>query len=247
MTVRAPARRWSSACPAGQGVSYGHQYVTDAGHDRSALVPVGYADGIPRNATNVGPGLVGGRAARVAGRVCMDQFVVDLGPRRSTARAGRRGRALRRAARRRADRAGLGRGDRHHRLRDRHPDRRPGAPASTSEERRVSAAPQALHRARASASPPPASAAAAGVAADRLSARRGTATRRWTAPTPTTSRADEELRRPRRRRRAAARRDRRARAGAGPPAPGDRRSPTVVFTHGYRLSLRAAGSSSGGR
>ena len=44
------------------------------------LVPAGYADGIPRNATNVGPLLVEGRRTTIAGRVCMDQFVVDLGP-----------------------------------------------------------------------------------------------------------------------------------------------------------------------
>ncbi len=65
--------------PAGQGVSYGHVYVTDR-ETVLGLVPMGYADGIPRNATNVGPVLVDGRPGRVSGRVCMDQFVVDLGP-----------------------------------------------------------------------------------------------------------------------------------------------------------------------
>ena len=65
--------------PAGQGVSYGHVYRTPA-DTVVALVPGGYADGIPRNATNVGPLLVGGQHVRIAGRVCMDQFVVDLGP-----------------------------------------------------------------------------------------------------------------------------------------------------------------------
>lgn len=65
--------------PAGQGVSYGHQYVTQR-DTTLALVPVGYADGIPRNATNVGPVSVGGRRHTVSGRVCMDQFVVDVGP-----------------------------------------------------------------------------------------------------------------------------------------------------------------------
>ena len=67
------------AVPAGQGLSYGHQYRT-AQDTEVALVPVGYADGIPRNATNVGPLLAGGRRRTVSGRVCMDQFVVDLGP-----------------------------------------------------------------------------------------------------------------------------------------------------------------------
>lgn len=65
--------------PAGQGVSYGHQYVTSQ-DTTVALVPIGYADGIPRNATNVGPVSVGGTRHTVAGRVCMDQFVIDLGP-----------------------------------------------------------------------------------------------------------------------------------------------------------------------
>jgi alanine racemase len=65
--------------PAGQGLSYGHQYVTSQ-DTTVALVPIGYADGIPRNATNVGPVSVGGTRHTVAGRVCMDQFVIDLGP-----------------------------------------------------------------------------------------------------------------------------------------------------------------------
>lgn len=72
--------------PAGQGVSYGHTYTTPA-ETVLGLVPLGYADGIPRNATNVGPLAVAGRRYRVAGRVCMDQLVVDLGP-DSIARAG---------------------------------------------------------------------------------------------------------------------------------------------------------------
>jgi len=65
--------------PAGQGLSYGHLYVTSQ-DTTVGLVPIGYADGIPRNATNCGPVSVGGTRHTVAGRVCMDQFVVDLGP-----------------------------------------------------------------------------------------------------------------------------------------------------------------------
>ncbi len=72
--------------PAGQGISYGHVYVP-ATDTVVGLVPAGYADGIPRNATNVGPLLVDGLRTTIAGRVCMDQFVVDLGS-RSTAQAG---------------------------------------------------------------------------------------------------------------------------------------------------------------
>lgn len=65
-------------CPAGQGISYGHTYTTSA-QTRLGLVPMGYADGVPRHASNAGPVQVGGRRYAVAGRVCMDQFVLDLG------------------------------------------------------------------------------------------------------------------------------------------------------------------------
>ncbi|MDQ1008940.1 alanine racemase [Streptomyces sp. V4I23] len=64
--------------PAGHGVSYGHHYVTGS-ETTLGLVPLGYADGIPRHASGRGPVLVGGEWRRVAGRVAMDQFVVDLG------------------------------------------------------------------------------------------------------------------------------------------------------------------------
>lgn len=64
--------------PAGVGVSYGHTYTTEA-DTVVGLVPLGYADGIPRAASNVGPVLADGHRCTVAGRVCMDQFVVDLG------------------------------------------------------------------------------------------------------------------------------------------------------------------------
>ncbi|MES9519206.1 alanine racemase [Streptomyces capoamus] len=64
--------------PAGHGVSYGHHYVT-SGDTTLGLVPVGYADGVPRHASGTGPVLVDGKWRTVAGRVAMDQFVVDLG------------------------------------------------------------------------------------------------------------------------------------------------------------------------
>lgn len=62
----------------GQGVSYLHRYVTNRA-TTLGLVPLGYADGVPRDATNVGPVMVGGRRRTVAGVVCMDQFMLDLG------------------------------------------------------------------------------------------------------------------------------------------------------------------------
>ncbi len=71
--------------PGGHGVSYGHTYTTP-GETTLALVPTGYADGVPRHASGTGPVLVAGKWRTVAGRVAMDQFVVDLGG--DTAEAG---------------------------------------------------------------------------------------------------------------------------------------------------------------
>lgn len=64
--------------PAGQGVSYGHTYTTQR-PTTLVDVPAGYADGVPRAASSVGPVSVNGLRHTVAGRVCMDQFVVDVG------------------------------------------------------------------------------------------------------------------------------------------------------------------------
>lgn len=64
--------------PAGCGVSYGHTYVTGA-ETTLAVVPMGYADGVARAASGRGPIAVGGRIRPIAGRVCMDQVVVDCG------------------------------------------------------------------------------------------------------------------------------------------------------------------------
>ena len=64
---------------AGEGVSYGHEWI--APHDTTvALLPVGYADGIPRALGGRFDVLLGGQRRPAIGRVCMDQFVVDLGP-----------------------------------------------------------------------------------------------------------------------------------------------------------------------
>jgi alanine racemase len=85
--------------PAGRGVSYGHFYTTTQ-DTVLGVIPLGYGDGIPRHASggSLGPGgpvLVGGgvddvaapgtglgtaRVLRIAGRVCMDQVMLDLGP-----------------------------------------------------------------------------------------------------------------------------------------------------------------------
>lgn len=64
--------------PAGSGVSYGYTHRTTA-ESTLALVPLGYADGIPRQASSRGPVSINGRNYRVSGRVAMDQFVVDVG------------------------------------------------------------------------------------------------------------------------------------------------------------------------
>lgn len=63
---------------AGEGISYGHAYTTTS-DTVAALIPAGYADGLPRHAGNAGPVQLGGRRYRIAGRVCMDQVVIDLG------------------------------------------------------------------------------------------------------------------------------------------------------------------------
>jgi alanine racemase len=76
MTARARVAL-TKRVPAGQGVSYGHTYFTPK-ETTLALVPLGYADGVPRHASNTGPVQLGGRRRTVAGRVCMDQIVIDL-------------------------------------------------------------------------------------------------------------------------------------------------------------------------
>ena len=61
---------------AGQGVSYGHTYLTPR-ESTLALLPIGYADGIPRAASNAAPIRLAGANRPIAGRVCMDQVVLD--------------------------------------------------------------------------------------------------------------------------------------------------------------------------
>ena len=64
--------------PAGTGVSYDHVWRAPA-PTTLALVPLGYADGVPRAASNRGEVLLGGKRRPVRGRIAMDQFLVDVG------------------------------------------------------------------------------------------------------------------------------------------------------------------------
>lgn len=77
MTLRATVAL-TKRVPAGHGVSYGLTYRTEQ-ETTLALIPLGYADGIPRAASGRAEVLVAGRRRRIAGRVAMDQFVVDCG------------------------------------------------------------------------------------------------------------------------------------------------------------------------
>jgi alanine racemase len=62
---------------AGSGISYGHTFVTDR-PTLVGLVPVGYGDGYLRLNSNRGAVLIRGQRAPIRGRVCMDQFVVEI-------------------------------------------------------------------------------------------------------------------------------------------------------------------------
>ncbi len=63
--------------PAGSPVSYGGTYVTDR-ETHIATIPLGYGDGYPRGLSNKGYVLIRGQKAPILGRVCMDQFMVDI-------------------------------------------------------------------------------------------------------------------------------------------------------------------------
>lgn len=66
--------------PPGTKVGYGSTHTT-LQTTLLATLPVGYADGYSRHLSNKGSVLIGGRRCSVVGRVCMDQIIVDLGPR----------------------------------------------------------------------------------------------------------------------------------------------------------------------
>ena len=63
--------------PAGTQISYGGTYVAEA-ERVIATIPVGYGDGYPRGLSNTGYVLIHGKKAPIVGRVCMDQFMVDV-------------------------------------------------------------------------------------------------------------------------------------------------------------------------
>ena len=63
--------------PAGTAVSYGGTFVTEK-ETRIATIPVGYGDGYARGLSNKGEVLIRGKRAPILGRVCMDQFMVDV-------------------------------------------------------------------------------------------------------------------------------------------------------------------------
>lgn len=62
---------------AGRGISYGQTFVAEK-NMKIATIPVGYGDGYPRNLSNKGWVLIKGKKANIVGRVCMDQFMVDV-------------------------------------------------------------------------------------------------------------------------------------------------------------------------
>lgn len=64
--------------PAGAGVSYDFTYRTTT-ETTLALIPLGYGEGIPRAASGRAPVILGGQRFLIAGRVAMDQFIVDVG------------------------------------------------------------------------------------------------------------------------------------------------------------------------
>ena len=78
-----PAMKWLThishikTLEAGREISYGGTYKTKE-QRIIATIPVGYADGYPRCLSNIGKVAVNGKYAPIVGRVCMDQFMVDV-------------------------------------------------------------------------------------------------------------------------------------------------------------------------
>ena len=78
MTLKCPVAMVKSLAP-GDGVSYGHTWIAER-DTTVALLPIGYADGVYRALSGRIDVLINGRLRPSVGRICMDQFVVDLGP-----------------------------------------------------------------------------------------------------------------------------------------------------------------------
>ena len=78
MTLKCPVVMVRSV-QAGEGVSYGHTWIAER-DTTLALLPIGYADGVFRTLSGRIDVLINGKRRRSVGRICMDQFVVDLGP-----------------------------------------------------------------------------------------------------------------------------------------------------------------------
>lgn len=78
-----PALTWKSRVSSvrwvekGEGVSYGHTFRAED-RIKVATVSCGYADGYPRLLSNKGRVIINGETCRIVGRVCMDQFMVDV-------------------------------------------------------------------------------------------------------------------------------------------------------------------------
>lgn len=78
-----PAMEWKArishikTLDAGREISYGGTYITEK-ETVVATIPAGYADGYPRCLSNIGRVIVNGQYAPILGRVCMDQFMVDI-------------------------------------------------------------------------------------------------------------------------------------------------------------------------
>lgn len=76
MTLRSHVVHVKKVAPM-TGISYGHTYVTQE-EKTIATIPIGYGDGYPRTLSNKGEVLINGKRAKICGRVCMDQMMVDV-------------------------------------------------------------------------------------------------------------------------------------------------------------------------
>lgn len=82
MTLRARVTT-TRVVPKGEGVSYSHTWRAQR-DTRTAVVALGYADGLPRSVSGKMQVTINGKTYSQIGRVCMDQIVVELGPADST-------------------------------------------------------------------------------------------------------------------------------------------------------------------